>query len=1248
MSDIDETETIDDSVEWDIGSEEDVFNEEVVDYDNIMIFDAPEMVNKLMRGDGVDFLYHASRVANMIEIVNECHEEGFKPNRNVNLPRSFQKVISGNKYIYTSSSEKDSNKKPLAHLYNPESSIQQDITVFLKNKRHVKKTAPGDLLNFLQRLYRPFEPSKPNKQIQEVDADGVFWWLTPSSTHMLESIHLLKNDPISMVGIAHLSNETVPINDSLVIYDIREYLDYIDNIKPGDKVSVVWHDFHDGANKQKLDVVYVDKQTIQIGAVPLVFDKTMPLKNNKFCIQPQVQKKGQHYFSKHRFFEANSVVLFVKDEIISLTDILPTASELLYVKGNTDHLHNIYDITQFYERYCFVDNDRSVLYDVLRKNIVNLISSKKVSFPRKVKSKVSVKQQTLYASHAYTKVILDMIKHDSHNKENLVVITSKPVDLNWTRIIGHILSQTSFRIFPTLQDAYNQLPISSNEKAVVFTRSTMKFYVLEPFQLNETYYWVISPEMTQSVCSQWNCNYNSDIHRIEPMYLLQNNWINETSTFKFSNKSRSLTKTNKQLESMIYQSKCSKDHKHVRPVTEMEYVLEDDDDFEGDEDYVDYDDMYNNKENGFNYQEVIIDDNDDIVLDDNHQNEGLRTRELKLERIFNELMTMTKVHFSQQSRTIMYKYFESNSLDRNNSDPQNTLIPSWFALIVILIQCDLPQNTIDDYDGVLDGYPLTTNADPPSSPLIEHMVNVIQSKVFKHEFFKFFKKDNNIENLSQRIIEKIQELLRTMPDLNGTLCATRKRLKNIEDHKVVGIWKTFKPDLKIDPAFSQSPINPIGLNTKSLVSRLGKIKTYLNDKQLLKRVPAARLGVSRNACCLEKYYEISNIWRTTNQQVISNIKTQVNSQHRNGVSIIKPINIRPQTVVKKFDQSKPMLLKPLETTEHIVGGVAYHINTYMSKNNGLVNDNNLSDLSSNLTETAWSNFSKLVQNRLEAVLKYVSKNEIKNQLKQIYADVLNLDNQNLEINDVRILQFSVIKQFLCLDLVSLLAKIRYKYKMSDYEYVDDKKFIKASERKFIKDCVSNFVTEKGLFAGEFNADVYDTICDVLDNYCNDLTQTVFPHKESNDITYNAFLHAYILFGIYLQMLKNSNSSSKIIDIIEVSLELYLKRKELTVSIHLNCVTNYETLRESHKQEAIKKVKGLPPEALIIYKDWKEKGLSMNDLWKMFSEIGLQITSLDLDDGQNERVEDDDHYEADSDVDVNWSKVRGEDESDDEN
>ena len=1046
---------------------------------------------------------------------------------------------------------------------------------------------------------------------RDLDSIYVYDLETGANPEWQEGMRVLSDDKFEIVGVAnHMYEDSL---EDAVTFSLQEYISWIQGLKAGDKVGIIphSHNAHGLRTPKKATVQRVSKREIVLETRDLegiVFDtrSVQSILSNPFCIG-DAKSIGNH-FNKLWFFKYPCNVLFdlKKDDItpdVLISTLLPSIEEWMFVNKDEDDLKSKYSAKDI---YAFLDTDKGVDHSLITETIANNLKN----LPAPLKHPTSKQESKKLKSHARKQDLMRISKNAALTLELIAQLVGKdgdkasvmseaylerlkqlleasknmpPAVLDTNKLKAALEREYGKgRVFETLVDAYNALPDSNDERACVFNANTCAFYGLRPVTFKGRLFWMISLPEIQRACVKlqeagFEVAFSNERHTLVHNRGAGLQWHAFVAKECFGVDAHALAAQSKSVTDLKKLCDMSLVASAARPLPkELHYVNPDyATPMEGDEDYADYEELYNNREFGANYttinkEDVAIDDEED---ESNDENTTLRTVKESLQRLiesdtenaliyteleklnqsllvncaiklsatdqqglYNNLLYCIDIpKFIANREQILSKLPAGKVIDPKRiardvlyvTQKQSAIktIYDYFALTVIMLQCSLPQVNLTPVPhpeckarfGVR-GYPLEDES--PSQELVTYVAHLIKHVVSSIPVYKLFE-TVDIGDIKAGLLEHISQILGNSAALNRRLSGARSRMQavmnDVQTIKLNKVWPAFRPVLKYEESNKRAQENPIvKLHTslqavKPLKSMARASKS--KTKSTGDAVVLDDIAPRLNSCCLQRLDKLTSIWgdEPTMTNDIAGISAP---KHKAAYRLRAPKRHYHETF-----ESQP--IRQDKSVTHLEETVDAHINDsgqvqrlreFINRNEGFKDDAALERLVTSFEDkNVWSDFSKRVQQSWEALAKGLDDKSLASTIKE---EILDGMLQYASQKDPS-LMCNMLHKYLAADLPTFFARCANAYYKSDANYISSKSMtLKDQDKQIATKHINESESMKFLSIYETHvAKNHRTFAEVPGAFMNDVHTLIFQNSKTKEATYGVYVYLYLILQV---------------------------------------------------------------------------------------------------------------------------------------
>lgn len=1206
---------------------------------------------------------------------------------------NFNPVVSYCKKVYPSSD----TDKPKSIIKYSDDAHKDKLVDFLATRRQFASTQGHDTLarqDALNRVYAPFKQvPRPNMSLNQ-NRDALFYWTRSTDQGddevFFEKMRVLEQDKYNVVGVVnsfpHAKQQETPI-----IYRIANYITFVNAIREKQIVYVSVHDklsnIADREGLYKGTVTFVDDAHIKIHLAQqdtdLLFAKGdfQQIMLNPFTLQPD---RSPSYFSKKTFYTKHSIVLLDHSHLVTSSDfaaLLPNVSEWVYV-NQPKTIHNLDDtydflgvsrLTKFHQQHI-----QSITQHILS-NIDALPIHELKTTQRETKLSAFAEMMGSFASAlktaAFTKELLSQIAKEKAKvkdayKTALQDAVLKPQAILdgkkiFQKLTDFLTKKCGKYVFSTLEEAFNTLPTNTSDTAAVYrvfkhinkpNKPKIKLptlrllYMLSPIEFDGKLYWMISYPLIQQVCETIGIEFDTDTHLVHLPANTEYQWRNEKSKWA-SLRLHDLESEGSNLKAMKEHLNRAQNTFSHPPSTEMQYIKKIQlAQLEGDEDFEDFEEMYNNQDFGANYAEVQDDNGSDD--EENEDSIDLSPRvgvEKPVTELLERLEHETRIMLTNKDRSSLYSYvkqlvnmpfmiqvYEEALIKLKDSKfsvaekaaKLNLVVVSnlkskadeflfgFCALALCYVQSNLPNVVITHHEVPecnnthfnLEGFPLNDKHQAPN--LITYFARLIQNVLSDIPLFKPYK-TKELSVIQKSLEKHVRKLTETSMIIHRKLTRARASLEAFkESQKAIardlktqteGIWVAYRPFLK--------RLDLQGTHKDIPITRL---YDAIQQTQPVKYGPSKK-PLHMNACCKQKLGEVKSFWKTYDVRM-PNYNTS--SHTKRGTSLLlqdkrqshmyvpqqewnrllQDVNDMTHTNTKILDNTTPY------EQPHQVG-LSMQLTQFMNANTIFKNDNYLQKIASGDNRALWNQFATDVERISQDLTHLLPDANIKR-----LTEVLDVRVQAPNSTKWELLT-ACYEKFITKDLPQTLSRIANKFTMTSVEYIDNKAFYEANDRQKMKALYDARVLPElnELVSQRDDVNIQQLIQQGLCQV-NLLDIHKYINEETKDTAYQyqTYLYMYVIYKIYIQLLLriikhdsydhltpedlNPKDKAYITSIIQTLVNSFNTRYHIAFEVPLNCTEEYEKQREQSKQGAIKQYDQMDKNDRNLYREMKQRGL----------------------------------------------------------
>lgn len=1034
---------------------------------NILILDSSEKPNSLAR-----------RIDNLVSLYDSIENSQQTTNGLNSVVRYIKPLVKITKFI-----DNETVKPVIRVLYDVDNYIQEDVDDFCTKFL----TAP---------IGTAFTPFQTNSQKHQMVSSSNFDTLHMFNSHdknEFQTIRINANDIVNIVGLVNLENATY--DDPPTVYNVDEYISLVQSLQVGDSVFVKLHSHIINVKDGHGTVVAIDNNIISIR---LANDETVSLDKSKMFTSDFCITKNANTFTKYNFFTKPSIV--ISSNITTLQSLLPTPSEWLYTHPNNAlNIFSYHDVGKVFDNPDSIKNIERVVRPYITKNLSVVKSRLRERPPLKLVRKIYKEKhwprvlqlngfphnkssldtsfsRMLYLTHGKRlyrqclECIIDDIDSEAHTGPDVI---NNVVDNNLESIVTQLetkIKNTKLQVFSSLDDTYNAPVLDKH--GCIWNKKTCMFAMLSPYHYKQLDMWTIDFESTRHfISSISSATYNKDTLTIGsttmPKHILSHMSLESHIHGQQQKPQRravqhAMQKTNQIIDLTVVQPK------------ELNYIDVHPTDLEGDQDFVDFERMIDNREFGVSLSTLPVDnEGDEIFLDiqveDFSSTNGTDSL-LDLVHRLAALIGVTLSHeqlkyitshanihtdyniatatfsravgdfhtkFQQTAQSLnqaQYKLAETKYKIRIEEKRNGVFGPIYkkllfhiSALFVIVIQSALPQVILAPMQNLIklygvEGYPLN---DSSQKPLLDYIANLLVNTVHDIKEFMFIK-NTSIDTCKQTLRQNIADIL---SDVKNVALSEKLRQalskytifkealqKDQDTLKTYSVWTTFRP-------FN-------GMESNNIRDETGAHYIGLVQDKAQKALPL-KIGVDKtplimNSCCIQPLNDKSNYWTffendSTVHEQYKRLQEIELGKHEHPRTIYLKASIKPKSI-NNNDIHVKVSGHIIDTPLHVYTK-PHNLKTFL-ESNIMFDDSYLHVIANDLDNNeAWSKLSEQAH-KLVVNLGNKANSNTQNPISK-FIEIL------LAPKDDDSLFVSTLTSYLCYDLRSTFGKLACNYKVHD-------------------------------------------------------------------------------------------------------------------------------------------------------------------------------------------------------------------------
>ena len=841
----------------------------------------------------------------------------------------FQPVVSLRKYIDTTS-----KPETLCIEYNVDDYEEDTIENFIQNKA----------LSSVHKAFMPFKITGKENKIITRDTDAIHATLVQGMFDKKQHIRLLQSDNVKLVGFANIFNMQDSMSNVSSV-SLEEYFSFLKNIKEGAAVDLIPHDNVPGLDHNARGIVINNKQNkllIKSENGNTYAIDTSSISNaisSSFSLKPQGFK--DHLFCKYDFFKGPYIATLEDPRIIPA--LFPSVSEWLYVHGQlADKLFSLQDALVMFGHNMHPSKEfEPQVKSIINKNITRektkvrnrktfklvkrIYKTKQwpvfldiVDYPYAKSSTDLPHARMLYLSKGekLQTQLLQCVKKDweVESVSDLVDaaqhISNKVLKVALDNFVNHI-HELYNNIFTSFDELWSKKP-DNNDKACIWNVHTRMFCCLKPLTAFHQTIWSVDIDKTKDLVRLFpDLSFEESTLTIT-LKKQSNNVFNDLVQHSVNEALKQKRKL-KLLAMDLAKTKRQLDNSFTTPselsVINVHGMVT----MEGDDDYVNYQEMLENKEFG-QVLDVLEVDKDEFSFESEEVHEAHSTPNIEgpLFDLCKRFTDMLGMHFSDQQYTFIMsqcnihtKYtdllatFQSGVKERdkqlialvgklssdkldalkvkltnNLESKKNELLYSAHqtlafllpALGIIIIQQELPNIIIDpmpEYAKVFSvgGYPMSEDTTSKKTLLsyVAHLLRYVASSMGE---FSFLTRES-LDDCTSKIQSWIDKILLSSTILKEKLLKANQRYIEFKNSHTLlqnlvstyGIWDTFRPYPRV---------KDVEYNGKDNITTMTAKYISLIQKAVESSHPV-KIGVDNrpmfiNSCCIEPYDHNINYW----------------------------------------------------------------------------------------------------------------------------------------------------------------------------------------------------------------------------------------------------------------------------------------------------------------------------------------------------------------------------------------------------
>ncbi len=1008
----------------------------------------------------------------------------------------------------------------------------------------------------LEDITRPFVNKISDVFTVQHDVDAIYMWQDGEKV-VLEDVRLTgDSDIVEMIGVANI----IDGSKNIKVFDANKFKTDIDTLKTDDVVYV---------SSSSTDLISEIKNDIITFKSGTTFNKKYLFENDILMYKDD---EYNNIYNTPDIYTKNCIVL-----TSSYEELFSSASKYVEFLNNQNIINNVTNLNSFFKEYPLLVNE-SVENSVLQQSIKNY--KRKPVETKKRSKRVSMK----HYKPAYEEMEGKLKKQTRANsdidyKTLLKKYETRLLELNNNNKEKDIRLEEFYKNAEKYAKLHIALsnPSKPGEKVRLFVHNNTTF----PLYKNDNE-WIFDIEILKA-----DAQSNGHVLDVSSMIMRSSDKHANIMRINILKTIIEFIKDIIENEENINQDdieECNRVYIEPRPNDIRMDLSKNESKYMGDLEF--NEDMYDDSDNIMFASRLYQDGNDDdevIEIDEDITSIaylvknilnllGIKFNNQKVKFIVN-IAKELDVDVNKTKELLLKKIKNKNKqsfaevdvyIEAKKQTIQTSIIYSIFALIIIMIQVELPNVSIQLSNALcksnvgLMGFPLHTHKKNDNNSIVSFMTCNIEglAKNKVHGFDTFIKKPK--EEISTELVNCIEQILKNYPNFTIHLDKTRNKLKQID-----GLNTKERKSVKNRYWNSFRPIDYFSKDTNK-TNKASNFLTNVNQSLIGKQVMVRDINgkpTFTNYCCVRKLND--NLYDDIIDESTANILSSIKRKRKNEtISFpLKYVKKPKENIVIKMDN--PINRKNTNIELKIGVGVEENKLKVFLNSNRYWNDK----LKINMTDNDYDNILTVSKGYFEKILDIIKPLKF-----NIIENNFMTTGSQTDIHVVR----NILFKFMNYKLGTFIGRVVNDYKIDDASI--NKAHFKSSTRSDIEKIKNNDFQLLEVNVEDVKSD-YEIIPEILKGI-----QHLYFESTENIVIYK---NIKLLMYIFLTVLDKIHI--KITSMILKDLEHKLKSIKTMTSIS----DYFEQQREDSKQKKMDSFKSLSEDARELYSQFKKTNMEIS-------------------------------------------------------